>query len=173
MMEMRIMEAATWDQIAARFNVSDKTVKNTLSWAERAGLIADLEDELLKDVASLAKQAVKEGLQDKEHKIEAAKLGLDVIKLLTPKPAKTGVSVSNPGQESDDLAAHINQLRSTVPAGAIEGAVIPSLPAAATEAPARRDAESAGNFASGDTLLAQRASTVGETSGESGDEGTE
>lgn len=128
MLEYRVMNAASYRTLAERFNVSEETVRRTLSWAERAGLVAEYEDQLLQELVPLAKAAIKEGLGDSEHKIEAAKIGLELLKGLVPSFGKPKVTTPSNGiSEPDDLARHIESLRG--PQGVIEGQTVPALEA--------------------------------------------
>jgi hypothetical protein len=134
MIEMRVMNH-TYADIAKAFGVHKNTVERTLSWAERAGVIADAEDRILQELVPAAHKAILKGMNHDENPIEAAKIGLEVFKGAVPGfgKAKTGPKGSEASPD-DDLAAHIALLRSqhAVPDGEVENN--PRLPAASTEA---------------------------------------
>lgn len=129
MIEMRILNHSQ-AQIAAAFNVHPDTVAKTLKWAEKAGLIADVEDKILQELVPAAHKAIKTALEDGEHPQEAGKLGLAVFQGVVPgfgkaKPGPTKQS----SEDSDDLATYINQLRQ----GDAEDSALKALPPAEAE----------------------------------------
>lgn len=133
MIEMRVMNK-TYANIAAEFGISYNTVRRTLSWADKAGLIADAEDKILQDLVPAAHKAIQNALSDAEHKQEAGRLAIAIFQGVVPGfgKAKTSPHSSPDDPQPDDLTAYINQLRQDRP-DALEGAVIQALPAA-TEA---------------------------------------
>ena len=164
MLEYRIMHRATYRDIAEKFALSEKTVERALSWVQRAGLMVELEDKLLQNLAPLAVDAVKRGLADEEHSQEAAKLGLELLKAIAPSMKKSQPLVTS---TQDDLTRHVEQLRQ----GLVEGTVIPALPATetvtseeGTHVPTDRDGDD-------EILQAARAESVGIPRDESGSEG--
>lgn len=124
MIEMRVMNN-TDGQIARAFNVHVNTVRRTLSWAERAGVIADFEDKILQELIPAAHKAVLNGLKQNDNPIEAAKLGLEIFKGAVPGfgKAKTGPK-GNYVDPDDDLSAHIALLRAHD--GVLDGEIGPN-----------------------------------------------
>jgi hypothetical protein len=123
MIEMRVMNN-TDGEIARAFNVHVNTVRRTLSWAERAGVIADFEDKILQELIPAAHKAVLKGMNQEDNPIEAAKIGLEIFKGAVPGfgKAKTGPK-GNYVDPDDDLSAHIALLRAQ--SGVLDGEIGP------------------------------------------------
>lgn len=134
MIEMRVLNKSV-ATIAKEFNVSEKTVTRTLSWAEKAGIVADAEDKILRELLPAAHKALKRALEDEENKQEAGKLGFQLFQTTLGKPAK-GDKVSK-HDESDELAKHIAFLRGGH--GVADGEVITSEPLGALPAAKTQD----------------------------------
>lgn len=111
--------------IAQEFRVSVDTVKDTLSWARKAGLVAQHEDEILKTLIPLATTAISNLLVNQDNPVEAAKIALELYKGMLPgfgksKPNQSSVKVT----DRDELADYINTLRGgNTGNGVIEGVV--------------------------------------------------
>lgn len=134
MVEMRALKNASYAQLAEAFQVSENTVRRVLTFAKKANLIAELEDDILQQLVPAAQAAITNGLKDGEHTQEAAKLGLEILKLVTPKTASSKPTTVTAASPEDDLSSYIARLRadSDVIEGAVEGATLPALSAAET-----------------------------------------
>jgi hypothetical protein len=127
MVQMRVSNM-TNQQIADHFRIHESAVKKTLSWAEKAGLLAEAEDKILQELFPHARKAIQAALEDDDHKQEAGKLGFELFKALIPgmgKPSKPLTPTTKP-DSGDELAAHIALLRSN---DSIDGEVVRNDPA--------------------------------------------
>jgi hypothetical protein len=154
MVQFKVKTGASIKKVAEEFGVSETTVERVLSFAKKAGLVAQMEDQILQELLPAAKTAIKRGLEDEDNPIEAAKIGMDLMKSLVPSMKKSNPTAKATSGESD-LASYIAQLRSTdEPNGnVLDGEVIvPALGALeagpASSAP-QGDDESAGGDADG------------------------
>lgn len=114
----KVVEGRTLKEIAARHGVHYQTVRNTLTWAEKAGLFLELEDQILAELGPLAVNAIKEALiTGKDVPKGAIELlqGLNILKKNHPITAKDV-------KESDDLAAYIHARRERA---ALQQATVP------------------------------------------------
>lgn len=145
MLEFRITNAASLKEIAEKFNVTPKTVSKNLTWARRAGHIADAEDKILQDLIPLAHDAIKTALSKGD-----AAVALEIFKGVLPGFGKKPATVTATG--GDDLDTYLTQLRAAhaIDAGdAIDGEIAEgspqrALPAAAESLAAQGNDESAG-----------------------------
>lgn len=130
MLEHKIKHAATNADIAKEFNVHPETVRRTLSWMKRAGIIVDYEDKVLQELMPLAHEALKKALQ--KGNVDVA---LEIFKGMLPsfnKKVASGPSVSS----GNELSAYIDQLRGEL--GVIDGELAESEPAKALQAATTR-----------------------------------
>lgn len=141
MVRFKVTTGASIPEVAKEFGVSDATVERVLSFAKKAGLVAQMEDQILQELLPAAKTAVKLGLEDTDNVQEAAKLGMDLMKALVPSMKKTpaGGKASN---DSNELANYIANLRAeSDPGNVIDGEIAGSAPAALPPAAESADAE--------------------------------
>ena len=104
--------------IAKKHNVNVKTVAKTLTWAEKAKIFVELEDELLQGLAPLAIDALKHALAEK-HDAQAALEVLKGLNLLKKSHPITAKEV----QDSSDLFLYVQQIRekAELDAATVEG----------------------------------------------------
>lgn len=131
MVELRVGKSATIKEIAEAFNVSEKTVERTLTWARKAGIIANAEDKALQELVPMAHEALKQRLAAGD-----AEVALEVFKSFLPSFGKKN---NNPGTPTgDELTAHLNQLRGADGSFILEGELVSetgrALPPAKTSA---------------------------------------
>lgn len=90
MIAMRIQNWSV-DQIAAHFDLTRKTVDETMDWAEKEGIIAEFEEQLIKDLVPLAIGAYKKVLSDKDNpNMQAARdvlMGAGILKKQSERPS--------------------------------------------------------------------------------------
>lgn len=142
MLRHRIQHGATIKEIAEAFNVSEHTVQRTMSYAKKAQLVVEQEDKIFLELVPAAHNAIKRGLDDTDHPIEAAELGIKVFQHTIPAFQKTDKGI--PVDSSDELSRYITEYRSgegvidghTASVGAVEGEPVLALPSAAPSAPA-------------------------------------
>lgn len=164
MLEFQIKTAATLPKIAKEFNVSVDTVKDTLTWAEKAGLLTKLEDKILEDLMPAAHKAIKAGLEDGDNIQKAARLGIEVFKGIVPGFGKAQ-PVQSPSDPQGDLASYVAKLRAdaSVPVRPfLEGHTLPALPPGETSPDAGRDVESSQRIPAGDSPAASNPPSVGQ-----------
>jgi DNA-binding transcriptional ArsR family regulator len=157
MLELRISSNASIKDIAREFNVSHDTVSRNLTWARKAGLIADAEDKALQELLPLAHEALKKALTNHD-----ADVALEIFKGLMPGFGKTKPQPTVTA--GDDLASYLDAIRSTPDAidGEVAGADAPrALPAAAEATPVQGADGALGDDPSGPSVLAQGTSSVG------------
>lgn len=139
MIEMKVMRGLTNRALAEMFNVADITVDRTLSWARKAGLVADLEDRILTELGPAAVDCVKQAMEDGKNPDIALKV-LTGLRALRPETAGKGRA-----EEGDDLDVYIREIRdkSEAAPAALEGQIVPSglLPAATDSSGEVHDAE--------------------------------
>jgi hypothetical protein len=123
MLEYRIKNAASLEQIAKEFNVAPKTVQKNLTWARRAGLVADAEDKILQELVPAAHEALKKALTVGDAET-AGRLAIEVFKGTISGFKKTPhTTVSDTG--GDDLGTYLAQLRAdNSNANAIDGELV-------------------------------------------------
>jgi hypothetical protein len=104
MVEMKVMQSASTEEIAAAFNVNASTVRRQLDYANRAGLVADYEDQILQGLVPLAITAFKDALAkgDSQVALEVLK-GTGLLKKQTDKPATP--------QGDESLEIYIRKIR--------------------------------------------------------------
>jgi transposase-like protein len=138
MLEMRLKQAASLEEIAKAFNVAPKTVQKNLTWARKAGLIADAEDKILQELVPAAHEALLKALRDPTNR-DAGKLAIDVFKGtisgFKKEPARTVTATGG-----DDLDTYLDRLRADNPnildGETVEGGAqraLPPAPASSTE----------------------------------------
>jgi biotin operon repressor len=166
MMEFKIKTAASANEIAKEFGVSRKTVERTLSYAKKAGLLVEIEDRILAELMPAAHKAILAGLADSENPIEAAKIGMDLLKAGVPMLKKTQGPAKAAGD--DELDAYIAQLRADGPdvidadeLPAAADATLLTLPPAAQTPTPQGDASPARGDADGSGALAPEPTSVG------------
>jgi hypothetical protein len=126
MLECKI-KGMTLPSIAKEFRVSEDTVKSTLSWARKAGLVAQQEDKILSELIPASHNAILDLLTSGESPVEAAKISLEIFKGMLPGFGKKNTVSPAKVSDNDELAAYINQLRGGHPeSGVLEGEVAES-----------------------------------------------
>lgn len=128
------------DQVAIKWNVSNRSVDRTLSWAKRANLLVQAEDRILGKTLASAEAVMDAALSQQMVQTEhggytpgegpspaAVKVALEVFKGtgILRKPGTK--SPANPvGDDSNDLQKHIQVLRAkaALDDATIEGALI-------------------------------------------------
>ena len=116
MLEYRIKNAASLKQIAKEFNVAPKTVQKNLSWARKAGFVADAEDKILQELVPAAHTAILKALQDGN-----ATVALEIFKGTLPGFGKKQPTITVTG--GDDLDSYLSELRAAEPL-AIDGETV-------------------------------------------------
>jgi hypothetical protein len=93
-------------EIGRQYNVDPRTVRKTLTWAEKAKIFVEVEDALIRDLAPLAVDALRSALVegDSDVALEVLK-GLNILKKNHPLTSKEV-------KEQDDLVHYITQIRS-------------------------------------------------------------
>jgi predicted transcriptional regulator len=109
MLRMRVGKSASYKDIAKEFNVTPDTVKRTLKWAEKAGLLADAEDKIIQELLPAAHAALLKALASADEDV-AGKYAIEIFKGTVTGFKKE--KASGPSAESHDLSSYINQLRS-------------------------------------------------------------
>ena len=151
MLQYRLQHSATYVEIGKKFNLSAESVKNNLTWARKAGLVADAEDKILQELVPAAHKALLAALA-KDDKT-AAHAAIEIFKGVLPTFAgrKTPTVTSTGG---DDLDTYLAQLRASetsdtpiISGELVEGEAQRALPAGETESPSQGDAESTGGIA--------------------------
>ena len=105
MLEQRIMQGKTTEQIAKSFNVAPSTVSRAMSLAAKGDLIISFEDKLHNELLPLAHQALVDALVDDNLNVKA-KVALELYKganLIKRAPVATKAEQ----QDADDLSAYI------------------------------------------------------------------
>ena len=140
MLEQRIMQGKTTEEIAKSFNVAPSTVSRAMSLAAKGDLLISFEDKLHRELLPLAHQALVDALIDDNLNVKA-KVALELFKganLIKRAPVTTKVDQ----QDADDLSAYIFSKRTQT---LLEETSIdvtpprPALPAAAPGPDAPRD----------------------------------
>ncbi len=127
MIEARI-NGATRGELEAQFKISKATVDRELTWAQKAGLVANAEDKILKDLVPLAHEAIKEALVNGN-----ADIALKIFEGTIPGFKKGSVKTNSSGGPIDELSDYLNKLRSA--SGDIDGIkVLPEATEPAKEA---------------------------------------
>jgi hypothetical protein len=123
MLDYKLRHSATHAQVGKEFNVSEKTVMKTLTWARRAGLFVEAEDKIVQELVPLAHKAIAVGLE--EGGPEAMKIAVKIFEGVLPGFGKKRgpKSKHDPSTNSgDELAAYINHLRGDI--DAINGEIL-------------------------------------------------
>ena len=163
MLEYRIKNAASLEEIAKEFNVAPKTVQKNLTWARKAGLVADAEDKILQELVPLAHEAIKKALASNDPEV-AGKFGIEIFKGtmsgFQKKPANTVTSTGG-----DDLDTYLAALRAE--SNVIDGETLESkpqraLPPAETSASEERAAGTDKQLTAGSPDAPECAPPVGE-----------
>ena len=147
MLEYKIKNGATAEQIAQEFGVSRETVNRTMSYARKAELLVNFEDKILNELMPEAHEAIKRLLQDTENPVESAKLALELMKGFLPSLNKK--QLTGPSGDSDELGRYIEQFRSGH--GVLDGEVADGSAQRALP-PGPKEAPSEPNAAPGDIL---------------------
>lgn len=126
MLEAKILDGKTTEEIAQQFGVSPATVYKAMSLAKKAEIVVKFEDRLYNELLPLAHSAVMGALQDGNAKIGLAVLqGTQVLRPNQPRSA-------NALAEDDELSRYINQKRAqaALDEATHEGIIVPAeLPA--------------------------------------------
>jgi len=136
MLEAKIMQGKTHDEIAQNFGVAKSTVAKAMSLAKKGDLLISFEDKLHNELLPLAHDALVGALTEGN-----AKVALEIFKG-TNILKKTPVVTKTQQQDADDLAAYIFAKRTQT---LLEETSIditpepPALPAAATSPDASGD----------------------------------
>lgn len=82
---MIAMRVQNWsaDQIAAHFDLTRKTVDETMDWAKKEGIMKEFEDQLVTDLLPLAMGAYKKALTGADPNMQAARdvlMGAGILK---------------------------------------------------------------------------------------------
>lgn len=134
MLEYRLQNGASMKQIAEKFNVSVATTERVLSYARKAGLVAEAEDRILNELVPAAHKAIMTGLTDTEHPQDAAKLGIEVFKGTVPSFGKRPQGKSTSSNDEDALSRAIAEAREQY-GHVLDGEILPH-PQLAAEATA-------------------------------------
>lgn len=107
MIEQRIL-GLSLTQVGKLFNLEGKTVMRELTWAEKEGLLEDLERSILKDLVPVAITTIK-------HTMEANKdsaVALEVMKGvgLFRKPAERQVALPSVSENEESLEVHVRRI---------------------------------------------------------------
>lgn len=86
--------------------MSEQTIVNILTYAKRAGLVADAEDKILQELVPAAHQAIKDALAEGD-----AKIAIEIFKGVLPGFSKSKQPSPTVTSGDDDLAAYIDRLR--------------------------------------------------------------
>lgn len=117
-MVVRRIHGASNSDIAQEFKVSKDTVERSLSFAKRAGLVTQFEDQILQDLVPEAIKAFKKAMENGDTTV-----ALEVFKgtglLLRPSE-----KVVAPKSDEGDLASYIKQIR--LPNGPNQSALPPA-----------------------------------------------
>ena len=105
-MKSRVFKGQSNREIAKDHGVSRNTVERTLTWAERAGIFVELEDQLVADIAPVALMTIKHALEHDKNADVALEIlkGLNILKKNHPITAKEV-------KDQDDLASYITAAR--------------------------------------------------------------
>ena len=149
MLEYKLKNNASNEQVAEHFNVHPNTVYNMLSQSKRAELIAGLEDKILDQLMPAAHEAIIAALKDGDaSSIEKAKLAIELYKGALPG---FGKKANGPTSDGNELQRYLDQFRNgegllegelagQESGRAVEGESLRALPPAAEEAsPGRLD----------------------------------
>lgn len=105
MLEMRLLEGKTAEEIGAAMGLKKSTVYKAMSLARKAEIVVQFEDRLYNELLPLAHSAVLGALADGN-----AKIGLAVLQgtqVLRPNQQRSANAVA----EDDELARYINRKR--------------------------------------------------------------
>lgn len=110
-------------EIAAQYKVHPITVERTLTYAKQARLMADYEDQILRELVPEAITAFKTALQGGDTQV-----ALEVFKGmgLMLKPNERAKVAPDTASAADDLDAYIHTLRGGIDVPAIVASAIPS-----------------------------------------------
>ena len=139
MLEAKIMEGKTHDEIAQDFGVAKSTVAKAMSLAKKGDLLISFEDKLHRELLPLAHQALVDALIDDNLGVKA-KVALELFKganLIKRAPVATKAEQ----QDADDLSAYIFAKRTQA---LLEETSIDVTPALTTADPAP---DAPGNYA--------------------------
>jgi hypothetical protein len=135
MLEAKIMEGKTHDEIAQDFGVAKSTVAKAMSLAKKGDLLISFEDKLHQELLPLAHDALVSALTEGN-----AKVALEIFKG-TNILKKTPVVTKTQQQDADDLSAYIFAKRTQA---LLEETSIDVTPALTTADPAP---DAPGNYA--------------------------
>lgn len=109
MLEYKLKNNASNEQVAEHFNVHPNTVYNMLSQSKRAELIAGLEDKILDQLMPAAHEAIIAALKDGDaSSIEKAKLAIELYKGALPG---FGKKANGPTSDGNELQRYLDQFR--------------------------------------------------------------
>ena len=105
-MKEKVLEGRSLQEIAERHGVDKRTVSRALTWADRANIFIEIEDQILHELAPLAVDALKHALQTENDPNVALEIlkGLNIIK-------KTHAVTGKEVKEQNDLAGYIDKIR--------------------------------------------------------------
>lgn len=126
MLEAKIMEGKTHEEIAQDFGVAKSTVAKAMSLAKKGDLLISFEDKLHQELLPLAHEALVGALTEGN-----AKVALEIFKG-TNILKKTPVVTKTQQQDADDLAAYIFAKRTQTLLEETSIDVTPDPPALAT-----------------------------------------
>lgn len=132
-LEHKVKNNSTYAELGKEFNVSEDTVRRSLTFAKRAGLIVKYEDRILEELVPAAIIAIRAALEDGD-----AQVALEIFKGTVPGFSKTPKTVAT-NDSSSDLSRYIEQMRAELELGpesnsprAIEGEILSPDPPATT-----------------------------------------
>jgi trehalose/maltose hydrolase-like predicted phosphorylase len=109
---MRTDENMTNVEIAQKLNVHPDTVRRSLSWAKKAGLFVEYEDQILKDVVPLAIAALQSALNDGDGELAIKVLNNTLWAAQNAQKNQKSPPTSQSNDAGDhDLASYIAQIR--------------------------------------------------------------
>ena len=97
-------------EIAEKYGVDPRTVSRVLTFAERAKIFVEIEDQLLNEFAPIAMDALKAAMLQTDDPEVASKIALEVLKGLNIIK-KNHVVTQKDVKDQDDLASYIGSLR--------------------------------------------------------------
>lgn len=112
MISMRVDDGMSMTEIAEKMGIHTATVRRNLTWAKKAGLFVEYEDQILQDVVPKAIEALKMALDDGDGEL-AIKVLSNTLWMANQKGATKPNGSSGPTEDapSEDLAAYIAKIR--------------------------------------------------------------
>jgi hypothetical protein len=128
MLKEKILHNASNTDLAHQFNLSERQVEKTLSWAKKAELLVGLEDQVLQEIVPLATEAIKSALRSDNVKV-ASDVAIRVFEATVPSFKKGGAAGTSGAPADNDIESYIARLRDEASLGSgPENGPVPALP---------------------------------------------